>query len=52
MKKNDWDNIYQLRDMINYCKRLRDNSCDDDEVELYEEMIQDYEFRITELKGV
>ena len=52
MANNKWDDIYQLRDMINHLKAMIRNSCDDDEVDLYEEMIQDYEFRITELKGV
>lgn len=47
-----WKDIYQLRDMINHCMAIKRNSCDDEEIELMDEMIADYEFMIAEMKGV
>lgn len=52
MTKNKWNDIYQLNDMINYCKAIKRNTCDEEEIELMDEMIHDYEVRITELIGV
>ena len=52
MTKTKWNDIYELRGIIDHCKAIKRNTCDDDEAELMDEMIHDYEFRITELIGV
>lgn len=51
-KRNKWNDVYQLRDIINHCKAIKRNTCDDEEAELMDEMIHDYEVRIAEIIGV
>ena len=47
-----WKDIYELRGMINYCKMVKRNTCDDEEAELMDEFISDYENQINEMIGV
>lgn len=51
-KKNKWNDVYEYRRMIDRCKAIMNNTCDDDEYDLMNEMVHDYENRIRELVGV
>ena len=51
-KNNKWSDVYEYRRMIRNCKVIKNNSCDEDECDLMDEQIADYENRIRELVGV